>query len=317
MHAPPAAPSRDLSCGKCAIRGVPEQGSKGTAGERRRRASVAVVLRPVSAVGDSGEETVQILLIKRAPNPRDRWAGDLAFPGGCENPGETDLETAIRECKEEVGLDLSAGGYMYCGQLDDIVLGGRERGAGMVLSSFVFCCDDDATAGSALKPQEEEVACAWWASVDELFDGCGAESFFPTSRVVPWLRRSPKLEAAARLLGCDTVAFRGVYVTPPSTHADAPPADFFLWGISYDIFLHLRASAEAGEAQHAPMPQERLAFRFSRAPWVVDACCRGFYFSSRLLSSDSSWSWGVALGTAVALPLSLAVLLPRFYARSG
>ena len=83
-------------------------------------------------------------------------------------------------------------------------------------------------------------------------------------RTTPLERNLPALLGLVGLwnrnfLGCDTVAFRGVYVTPPSTHADAPPADFFLWGISYDIFLHLRASAEAGEAQHAPMPQERLA----------------------------------------------------------
>ena len=45
------------------------------ADEGRHQAAVALVLREL---GDS----VEVLLIKRADNPRDHWSGHIAFPGG-------------------------------------------------------------------------------------------------------------------------------------------------------------------------------------------------------------------------------------------
>ena len=49
------------------------------------------------------------LIGKRTENPSDPWSGDAAFPGGRFKPSkDRDLvETAIREAKEEVGLDLT------------------------------------------------------------------------------------------------------------------------------------------------------------------------------------------------------------------
>ncbi|WP_243675310.1 CoA pyrophosphatase [Vulcanisaeta distributa] len=49
------------------------------------------------------------LIGKRTENPNDPWSGDAAFPGGRFNPTkDKDLvETAIRETREEVGLDLT------------------------------------------------------------------------------------------------------------------------------------------------------------------------------------------------------------------
>ena len=71
----------------------------------RRRAAVALVLReaePPSAAG------VELLLIKRAENPRDHWSGHMALPGGRWEPSDASLaSTARRETREEVGIDLS------------------------------------------------------------------------------------------------------------------------------------------------------------------------------------------------------------------
>jgi len=50
----------------------------------------------------------EILYIRRSLSPTDRWSGDLAFPGGKSNPGESDRETCERETMEEVGLDLKS-----------------------------------------------------------------------------------------------------------------------------------------------------------------------------------------------------------------
>ena len=49
-----------------------------------------------------------LLFIRRAINPNDPWSGNVAFPGGKQDPddGDDDERTAMRETQEEVGLDL-------------------------------------------------------------------------------------------------------------------------------------------------------------------------------------------------------------------
>jgi 8-oxo-dGTP pyrophosphatase MutT (NUDIX family) len=66
-----------------------------------RPAAVALVL-----VDEPGG--VEILLIRRAERATDPWSGQIAFPGGRHEPGDRDLlGTAIRETREETGVDLT------------------------------------------------------------------------------------------------------------------------------------------------------------------------------------------------------------------
>ena len=69
-----------------------------------RRASVAALFRE-----DAGEE--QILFIRRAVNPKDTWSGHVALPGGRQDAADRgcDEATAVREVREEVGIDLATG----------------------------------------------------------------------------------------------------------------------------------------------------------------------------------------------------------------
>ncbi len=64
-----------------------------------RQAAVSVIMKD--------KEAPSILLIKRADRKEDPWSGQVAFPGGKTQKGDATLrDTAIREAKEEVGLDL-------------------------------------------------------------------------------------------------------------------------------------------------------------------------------------------------------------------
>jgi 8-oxo-dGTP pyrophosphatase MutT (NUDIX family) len=122
----------------------------------RNRASVALVVRP--ALSD-----VELLLIKRATIAGDPWSGHMALPGGRWSPGdETSLSTAVRETREEVGLDLTGAGHLL-GRLDDVEP--RSGAPLVVVSPFVFAVAD----GALLRPNHE-VALAIWVPLAELAD---------------------------------------------------------------------------------------------------------------------------------------------------
>lgn len=75
-------------------------------------AAVALILVP-------GHEGLDILFIRRAERPDDRWSGQVAFPGGRHEPTDRDLRTtAIRETREETGVVLRPEDGL--GALDDL-----------------------------------------------------------------------------------------------------------------------------------------------------------------------------------------------------
>jgi 8-oxo-dGTP pyrophosphatase MutT (NUDIX family) len=79
-----------------------------------RRAAVALIFR----AGEEGRP--ELLFIKRAEYPGDPWSGQVAFPGGREEQGDSSLaDTALRETREETGIDLERDGRII-GTLDDL-----------------------------------------------------------------------------------------------------------------------------------------------------------------------------------------------------
>ncbi len=68
--------------------------------EAKPAAAVLVLLRPA---GDG----LEVLLGKRARRTEDPWSGQISFPGGHRHADDPSLlETALRETREEMNLDV-------------------------------------------------------------------------------------------------------------------------------------------------------------------------------------------------------------------
>jgi len=81
-----------------------------------RPSAVLVLVFP----DEAGEARV---LLTARPETDIRHPGQIAFPGGATDPGDSDpAATALREAAEEVGLDGGAAGVEVVGALDPVVI---------------------------------------------------------------------------------------------------------------------------------------------------------------------------------------------------
>ncbi|MDP2315540.1 MAG: CoA pyrophosphatase [Pseudomonadota bacterium] len=142
----------------------------------RTRSAVAVVVGPED----------DLLFIRRAERIGDPWSGDMAFPGGREEPADGHPRaTAERETFEEVGLDLS--GATFLGALSPMVSPLRIPSKGFGIHPFVFRVDTWPAF-----TMSEEVASVHRLALARILAGEGREEFtyrgHGIERVLPCMR---------------------------------------------------------------------------------------------------------------------------------
>jgi 8-oxo-dGTP pyrophosphatase MutT (NUDIX family) len=139
-----------------------------------RRAAVAVVLRHGS------DDVVELLLIKRSERDDDPWSGHVALPGGRFDPTDATLQdTAIRETREETGIDLARDGVLL-GMLDEL----RPRTPVLppiIVTPFVAIVRADVAIETS-----DEVAVAFWVALSSRADPTLAVDSDVTARGATW-----------------------------------------------------------------------------------------------------------------------------------
>lgn len=130
-----------------------------------RKAAVAAILRE----GDGG---VELLFIRRAEHPRDPWSGQMGLPGGRVDPGDASpLAAALRETREEIGLDLEVLGRPL-GRLSEVRTHLPLGSVPHSVVPFAFAVDGDPGLS-----RNEEVQEALWVPLSFLLDRGNRSAF--------------------------------------------------------------------------------------------------------------------------------------------
>jgi len=138
-------------------------------GVAEKEAAVAIILAP------RGTEDAEVLFIKRAEREGDPWSGHVAFPGGRRDPGDAGLrDVAVRETREEVGLDLDKDAELLA-RLESVHAVARGKRIDLVITPFVFGLREESPR---LEPNEE-VATTLWVPLGQLvrLEGAGTLAY--------------------------------------------------------------------------------------------------------------------------------------------
>ena len=177
----------------------------------------------------------------------------MAFPGGRRQAEDADdLATAVRETREEVGLDLATSDFRLLGRLPERPVTARGKLVpGMVICPFVFAQEAEQTPALRLEPSEVSACC--WAHEGVLKAAHVRYSVARPYSPLPPALASALPPATLRGLGIDAVSFPAIMLreTPPdssggsaaSPHGPQPDGPFELWGITLAVTADMLARA--------------------------------------------------------------------------
>ncbi|MBI3205267.1 MAG: NUDIX domain-containing protein [Myxococcales bacterium] len=147
-----------------------------------------------------GPSEVEVLLAERAVVAGDRWSGHLAFPGGLAAASDGGpLATAVRETREETGLDLSSAARPI-GALSEIVTASHGSLAPLVIAPWVF-----ALVQAAELSLSAELTRAHWVGLDGLAERRRGASRL--GRALGWFLQGRGVPVAGTRLWGLTLAF--------------------------------------------------------------------------------------------------------------
>jgi len=217
---------------------------------------------PRLALGNCDIHDFEMFFILRATNAWDRWSGHVALPGGRQDVGESDLETATREVFEEVGLCLpglreaefsgcDTSSFECLGRLND-----RPSVPGLSVATFVFLQTAVETPPIAIDASEVQ-ACGW-SKLDTLLRHTSTDVFeFNMEESLLWTT-SPLTRHLGRIFSLSPMYFTRItlnieplYVATNSscsgplmsTREQPIPVEeetrvrtaFFLWGMTLGV----------------------------------------------------------------------------------
>lgn len=120
-----------------------------------RRAAVAVIL----------DDTGAVLLQRRAARAGDRWSSHVSLPGGMAQAGDRSLlDTALRETREEIGVELSPSSVV--GALDELRAVANASLRPMSIAPFVLRIE-----GRPATTPGPEVVSTFWLPLDRAATG--------------------------------------------------------------------------------------------------------------------------------------------------
>jgi 8-oxo-dGTP diphosphatase len=119
--------------------------------------------QPMVGVGVVIWREDKVLLVKRKHPPR---AGEWGLPGGAQKLGETIMQTAVREAREETGLDIVPLGIVTA--LDALT---KDKQGKIEFHYTIVEVAAESRAGEARAAAD--VLAVRWASPDEIEKLCG------------------------------------------------------------------------------------------------------------------------------------------------
>lgn len=208
----------------------------------------------------------ELFFILRATNPKDRWSGQVAFPGGRKkNLQETDRDCAVRETMEEVGMDISQ--FKLLGRTHDRVL--LQRNKKLVVSCLMFFADENANCG--VLEESEVAACGW----------CPVKHFaLPKVEICQPVKIPVKSETAAvvtllNLFGVNNLVFAR-YRLPI---AGSGNFEFNLWGLTLGLVSEAIMDIGLVNEPLNQLPQSKHRLPFTPAEQIFDSQVHNLLYS--------------------------------------